>query len=80
MEEPPLEFSPHAFKAMEERSITQQQVRETLRAGNVSPDTKDRLRAVARVNWLWTTVIFVEEQGRTVIITVWDELSPRRTA
>lgn len=72
-----VEFSPHALKNMAERQISQERVLGVLRTGTTRPDLNNRKRAEAIVSGLRTTVIFVSEADKTIVITVWDELSVR---
>lgn len=71
-----IRYSLHAQRKMVERNIPKERVETVLRVG--LPDVKNRQRAVAIVDNVETTVIFVEENGEVTVITVWDELSLRR--
>jgi len=63
---------------MAERNIPRERAETVLRVGRRLPDVRNRQRAVAIVDNIETTVIFVEENGEVTIITVWDDLFPRR--
>jgi len=65
----------NARRKMAERNIPPSRVEEVLGTGRRSPDLKNRQRAVAVCEGLETTVVFVQEEDRSVVITVWDELS-----
>ena len=71
-------YSLHAQRKMAERNIPRERVETVLRVGRRLPDVKNRQRAVAIVDNIQTTVIFVEENGEVTIITAWDDLFPRR--
>ena len=73
-----IRYSLHAQRKMVERNIPKERVETVLRVGRRLPDVKNRQRAVAIVDNVETTVIFVEENGEVTVITVWDELSLRR--
>jgi hypothetical protein len=73
-----IRYSLHAQRKMADRNISRERVETVLRLGRRLPDIKNRQRAVARVENLETTVIFVQEDDRLTVITAWDELSPRR--
>lgn len=73
-----VRYSLHARRKMAERNISRERVETVLRMGGMLSDVKNRQRAVAIVDNVKTTVIFVEENDGVTIITVWDELSPRR--
>ena len=75
-----IEYSAHAERKMVERNISRARVERVIEIGDRRPDLKNRQRAVAIVDDLETTVIFVEENGDIVVITVWDKLSPRRSS
>lgn len=70
-----IEYSPHAQRKMAERNIPRERVESVFRLGKRMLDIKNRQRAVATVENLETTVVFVQEDDRLVVITVWDELS-----
>ena len=70
-----VEFSHHAQRKMAERNISPERVETVLHIGSTVPDIKNRMRAVATVENLETTVIFIEQDDKLVIITAWDELS-----
>lgn len=70
-----IEYSDHARKKMTERNISPVRVEEVLKLGIRSPDLKNRQRAVGIIEGLKTTVVFMQEKGRTIVITAWDELS-----
>ncbi|MFQ5924815.1 MAG: DUF4258 domain-containing protein [Dehalococcoidia bacterium] len=72
-----VEYSRHAQRKMAERSISKERVEMALRQGRRSPDIKNRQRAVATIENRETTVIFIQEDDRLVVITVWDELSEK---
>jgi len=73
-----IRYSLHAQRKMVERNISKERVETVLRVGSRLPDIKNKQRAVAIVDNVETIVIFVEENGEVTVITVWDELSPRR--
>lgn len=60
---------------MAERNMSPGRVEEVLKVGVRSPDLKNRQRAVATIEGLETTVVFVQEEGKAIVITAWDELS-----
>lgn len=70
-----IEYSDHAKRKMAERNISPARVEEVLKVGVRSPDLKNRQRAVATIEGLETTVVFVQEEGKAIVITAWDELS-----
>lgn len=70
-----IEYSDHARRKMAERNISAGRVQEVLRVGLRSPDLKNRQRAVAIAEGLDTTVVFIQEEHKTIVITVWAELS-----
>jgi len=73
-----IRYSLHAQRKMAERNIPRERAETVLRVGRRLPDVRNRQRAVAIVDNIETTVIFVEENGEVTIITVWDDLFPRR--
>ena len=73
-----IRYSVHARRKMAERNIPKERVETVLRAGRRLLVVKNRQRAVMIVDNIETTVIFVEDNSEVTIITVWDELSPRR--
>jgi len=73
-----IRYTLHAQRKMAERNIPKERVETVLRVGRRLADVKNRQRAVAIVDNVETTVIFAEDNGEVTIITVWDELSPRR--
>ena len=73
-----IRYSLHAQRKMAERNIPKERVETVLRVGRRLADVKNRQRAVEIVDNVETTVIFADENGEVTIITVWDELSPRR--
>ena len=73
-----IRYSVHARRKMAERNIPKERVETVLRAGTRLLVVKNRQRAVTIVDNIETTVIFVEDNSEVTIITVWDELSPRR--
>lgn len=70
-----IEFSGHDRRKMAERNIPPSRVEEVLGMGRRSPDLKNHQRSVAVSERQETTFVFAQEEDRTVVITVWDELS-----